>query len=340
MLSTFIYAHQYLDAFALRCDLKKEKKFLLSFILMELREYFDGAAAEIYPCLLCGGTLVIATSEVFTSVTKFLQKSEEWQISVWTLPTAYWHQLTSELAWTQKLIPPSIRLITIGGEAAQEQTLRLWQKSVDEKIRSHQLGEPPLLINCYGPSETTVVATTLKLSDFLNVSDRQTLLPIGKPIANIKTYILDRYQQPVPIGVLGELYIGGECLARGYLNRPDLTAEKFIDSPFQRSRGAGSREQGEKKSFERLYKTGDLARYLPDGKIEFRGRIDRQVKIRGFRIELGEVEAAIASFAGVRENVVVAREDQPSNKSLVAYVVANQQPFPSSELRRYLHLGS
>ncbi|MEH2262461.1 non-ribosomal peptide synthetase [Nostoc sp.] len=283
---------------------------------------FDGAAAEIYPCLLCGGTLVIATSEVFTSVTTFLQKSEEWQISVWTLPTAYWHQLTSELAWTQKLIPPSIRLITIGGEAAQEQTLRLWQKYVDEKIRSHQLGEPPLLINCYGPSETTVVATTLKLSDFLNVSDPQTLLPIGKPIANIKTYILDRYQQPVPIGVLGELYIGGEGLARGYLNRPDLTAEKFINWTFQKS--------------QRLYKTGDLARYLPDGKIEFRGRIDRQVKIRGFRIELGEVEAAIASFAGVRETVVVAREDQPSNKSLVAYIVANQQPLPISELRHYL----
>ncbi|MEH2220692.1 MAG: amino acid adenylation domain-containing protein [Nostoc sp.] len=291
-------------------------------VLQFLSISFDGAAAEIYPCLLCGGTLVIATSEVFTSVSKFLQKSEEWQISVWILPTAYWHQLTSELAWTQKLIPPSIRLITIGGEAAQEQTLRLWQKSVDEKIRSHQLGEPPLLINCYGPSEATVVATTLKLSDFLNVSDRQTLLPIGKPIANIKTYILDRYQQPVPIGVLGELYIGGECLARGYLNRPDLTAEKFINWTFQKS--------------QRLYKTGDLARYLPDGKIEFRGRIDRQVKIRGFRIELAEVEAAIASFAGVRENVVVAREDQPSNKSLVAYVVANQQPFPSSELRRYL----
>ena len=137
-------------------------------------------------------------------------------------------------------------------------------------------------------------------------------IPIGRPLANREIYILDQHGNPVPVGVPGELYIGGACLARGYLKRADLTAENFIPNPFSGEPGA------------RLYKTGDLARYLPDGNIEFLGRIDHQVKIRGFRIELGEIEAVLRQHPAVRETIVLAREDAAGEKQLVAYVVAAQ----------------
>ena len=134
---------------------------------------------------------------------------------------------------------------------------------------------------------------------------------IGKRIPDLEVYILDAYQQPVPIGVDGELYIGGAGLARGYLNRPELTAERFISHPFSSNPKA------------RLYRTGDLARYLPDGNLDYRGRIDHQVKIRGFRIEIGEIESTLHTYASVTEAVVIVREDQPGDKRLVAYVVGD-----------------
>lgn len=149
------------------------------------------------------------------------------------------------------------------------------------------------------------------------------IVPIGAPIANAKVYILDRFLQPVPIGVKGELHIGGECLALGYFRRPELTAEKFIADPFSEKAGA------------RLYKTGGMARWLPNGKIEYLGRIDFQVKVRGFRIELGEIESVLAEYPGVAGNVVVVREDTPGDRRLTAYVVCD----PACEmeaLRRFL----
>src|SRR5262249_5891014 len=147
---------------------------------------------------------------------------------------------------------------------------------------------------------------------------------IGRPVANTQTYLLDASRQPVPIGVAGELYIGGVQLARGYLNRPDLTEERFLADPFDSTPGA------------RLYKTGDMARYLPDGNIEYLARADHQVKIRGFRIELGEIESRLREHPDIQEAVVSAREDQPGNKRLVAYLVAKEAETELWALQAFL----
>ena len=161
------------------------------------------------------------------------------------------------------------------------------------------------LHNLYGPTEAAIDVTYWRCKR----ESQDRMVPIGRPIANTQIYILDRFMHPVPIGVPGEMYIGGVGVARGYYNRPELTAEKFIPDPFGKEAGA------------RLFKTGDLARYRPDGAIEFLGRIDYQVKIRGFRIELGEIEVVLAQHPAIKEVVVVAREDTPGNKRLVAYLV-------------------
>jgi len=168
-------------------------------------------------------------------------------------------------------------------------------------------------INVYGPTEASVTAIVHDLLDYQ--SEKINSVLIGRPIANTKAYILDQNLQPVPIGVKGELHLCGVRLARGYLNRPELTAEKFINNPFAHS------------PFNRLYKTGDLARYLPDGNIECFGRIDNQVKIRGFRIELGEIEAVINQNIDVQTSCVIIREDTPGDKYLVAYIVAHGQKY-------------
>jgi acyl carrier protein len=176
--------------------------------------------------------------------------------------------------------------------------------------------------NAYGPTEVTIWATTAECQDSSQVPT------IGRPIANTEIYLLDQFLQPVPVGIPGQLFISGSGLARGYLSQPHLTAQRFLPHPFTTSPG------------QRLYQTGDLARYRPDGNIEFLGRLDHQVKIRGFRIELGEVESVLHTHPGVRECLVIARDDGDGVKRLVAYVVAEQQPTAGDslmpELRRYL----
>jgi amino acid adenylation domain-containing protein len=259
---------------------------------------FDAAAEEIYPCLTCGGTLVLRTDQMLSGASVFLEKCSQLQLTVLDLPTAYWHQLTSELATAQLALPESLRLTIIGGEKALPERVGVWQKVAGN--RSH-------LANGYGPTEATVVATIYKVPAAAASGGLQ--VPVGRPLPHVQTYILDGNLQPVPAGVPGELHLGGDSLARGYLNCPELTAEKFIPNPFSNQPGA------------RLYKTGDLARYLPDGNIEVLGRTDSQVKIRGFRIELGEIEAVLTQHPGVRETAVTAREDTPGDKRLVAYIV-------------------
>jgi acyl-CoA synthetase (AMP-forming)/AMP-acid ligase II/acyl carrier protein len=181
---------------------------------------------------------------------------------------------------------------------------------------------PFALVNNYGPTETTVVATSGRIFPL-----EQAVTPpsIGCPIANTQIYILDEYRQQVPFGAAGELHIGGVGLARGYLNRPDLTQEKFISHPFSSEPGA------------RLYKTGDLASFLPDGRIAFMGRIDQQIKIRGFRIEPGEIMAALNSHPAIQTSMVIAREDTHGDKRLLAYLVLEPDVcVTTSELREAL----
>jgi len=249
---------------------------------------FDTAVEEIFPCLTRGATLVLRTECMIDSVSVFLQKCEQWGVTVLDLPTVYWHELTESLCSEQLTLPERLRLVIIGGEKAIPKRLAQWQKAIGNRVR---------LLNTYGPTEATVVTTMWEATGTEQTAGSLLEVPIGRPISNVQTYILDKHLNPVPIGVRGELHIGGAGLAKRYLNCPDLTAEKFIPSPFSDQAGA------------RLYKTGDLARYLPDGNIEFLGRIDNQVKIRGFRIEPGEIEAVLRHHASVREVAVVALEE-------------------------------
>jgi amino acid adenylation domain-containing protein len=275
---------------------------------------FDTSAEEIFPCLTSGATLVLRTDEMLSSVSQFLRTCHDGGISVLDLPTAYWHEITSELERTEMPMPPALRLVIIGGERALLERLSVWQRTVGSTVR---------LVNTYGPTEATIVAT--KWDALLDDSDGPLReVPIGRPLANATVYVLDRNLNPVLIGVTGELHIGGEGLARGYLNRPELTAERFIPNPFSAAPGA------------RLYRSGDLVRYLENGNTEYVGRIDNQVKLRGFRIELGEIEAVLAGHPGVRETVVIAREDEPEQKSLIAYIVAAQESPSAGELRAFL----
>lgn len=199
----------------------------------------------------------------------------------------------------------SIKTFMVGGEALPVALATQLKQAVSGNV-----------INMYGPTETTIWSTIYP------VNNDQSSIPIGRPIANTEIYILDRNLLPAPIGVAGELYIGGEGVTRGYLNRPELTTERFIKHPFNDACSA------------RLYRTGDLARYRPDGNIEFLGRIDNQVKIRGFRIELGEIETLLERNPAVRQAVVVAREDVPGDKRLVAYIVPDGDQTPSVSMLR------
>ncbi|HBH61238.1 MAG TPA: non-ribosomal peptide synthetase, partial [Nitrospiraceae bacterium] len=303
---------------------------LVNFILAVISEYglkssdrilqfasisFDASAEEIYPCLAIGATLVLRTDEMLTD-TDFLQKTEEWKLTVMSLPTAYWHILTQNLERENLRMPATVRLLIIGGERAVPERLAQWQRHVGPGVK---------ILNTYGPTEATVVTTLFDLTLFNSGDNFKRELPVGRPVPGARIYILDNQLQPVPVGVPGELYIGGSVLARGYLNRPDLTAEKFIPDPFSRETG------------ERLYKTGDIVRYLPDGNIEYIGRDDHQVKIRGFRIELGEIEAILRQCNAVREAVVITREDRPGDQRVVAYIIPrDREAVQIRELREFL----
>jgi len=274
---------------------------------------FDASIWEIWPYLSAGASLHLVNSETRLSPEALRNWLISEKITISFVPTPLLENLCS-LEWPGET---ELRIVLTGGD----------------KLHNYPSTALPFRVfNNYGPTENTVVTTAglVVLGQGGSIAP-----PIGKPISNTKVYILDRNLQPVPIGVTGELYIGGDGLATGYHNRPELTAEKFIPNPFNNSKTT------------KLYKTGDLARYLPDGNIEFLGRIDNQLKIRGFRIETGEIEAVLIQHPTVKETVVVAREDNPGDKKLVAYIVAQSETICSSnpelgetqlilQLRKYL----
>jgi len=268
---------------------------------------FDASTFEIWGSLLNGARLVVMPPHT-PSMHELGQTLKQHQVTTLWLTSGLFYLMVDQQIKSLK----NLRQLLAGGDVLSVSQV---QKAVRELKGCR-------LINGYGPTENTTFTCCYAIIDPTKLGNA---VPIGRPISNTQVYLLDKKLQPVPIGVPGELYIGGDGLARGYLNRPDLTAEKFIPNPFTHEPG------------ERLYKTGDKARYLPDGNIEFLGRIDNQVKIRGFRIELGEIEAVLSQHPGVRETVVIARENVTGDKQLVAYFVPHQELVPTnSDLRRYL----
>ncbi|MEQ1977669.1 amino acid adenylation domain-containing protein, partial [Xenorhabdus sp. SGI240] len=245
---------------------------------------FDTSVSDIFPTLASGATLVLRPPHIRIPDMTFVTFLREQQITIMDMPTAFWHLWVQEMMAGRSGFSPSLHTLIVGGEKAEYRHLINWL--------SHQDTQSCRWINSYGPTETTVIATTLTLNDNGQDSPELTdVIPIGYPLPNSRIYILDTHGRPVPIGVSGEIHIGGAGVARGYLNRPDLTAEKFVADPFSQQPDA------------RMYKTGDLGRWLPNGAIEYLGRNDFQVKIRGFRIELGEIETQLVACEGVVEAV-------------------------------------
>jgi amino acid adenylation domain-containing protein len=267
---------------------------------------FDVAAEELFPTWLRGGSVVLREEETL-ELDRFQAFLTEAQLTVLNLPTAYWHEWVTYLTERQLPLPPALRLVIVGTEPASPEKLRLWQSFAGNSIR---------WLNAYGPTEATISTTVYEAPSLFPKS--LTSIPIGRPLPQVQVYLLDPALNLAPIGVPGELCIAGRSLARGYLNHPDLTTEKFIPNPFGTA------------AADRLYKTGDFARYLPDGNIELLGRMDRQVKIRGFRIELAEIEARLAQSPAVREAVVVVQDLAEGDRTLVAYIVPESRSLPST----------
>ena len=262
------------------------------------------ATFEIWGALLNGAQLVGVSKDVVLSARAYAEEIRRREITTLFLTTALFNELAREAPWMFS----GVRQVLFGGEAVKPH----W---VAQVLRE---GKPGRLLHVYGPTETTTFATWYQVED---VQEGATTVPIGRPIANTRVYVLDGQEEPVPIGMTGELYIGGDGVARGYLNRPELTTERFVEDRFSSETGT------------RLYRTGDLVRYRADGNLEFLGRADQQVKIRGFRVELEEIETVLRKHPEVREAVVLAREGTMQEKRLVAYLVLRGHEVGTSELR-------
>jgi amino acid adenylation domain-containing protein len=256
---------------------------------------FDAATFEIWGALISGARLIVVSKEVALEPELFEATLKRHGVSCLFLTTALFNAFA---AWSGSIFK-GVKQVLFGGEAVNPH----WVSHVLES------GPPERLVHVYGPTECTTFATFYPVRQ---VPQNATTIPIGRPISNTTAYVLDRHGNPVPVGIPGELYLGGPGLAQGYLNRPELTREKFVPNPFCTD------------DSERLYRTGDFVRYLPDGNIEFVGRADHQVKIRGFRIEPGEIEVVLRRHPKVEDAVVVARDDEPGERQLVAYIVPRE----------------
>ncbi|SMC85658.1 amino acid adenylation domain-containing protein [Desulfocicer vacuolatum DSM 3385] len=258
---------------------------------------FDGAVEEIFMALTQGASLVLLPFAPLPSMGIFMEWVETAGITVLDLPSAFWHEWMHWLSDAKKPVPRKLRVVIVGGEQALESAFDTWIKHTKGQIR---------WFNTYGPTETTVISTLLE-PNLDPCKKTENLLSIGRPIANTRIYVVDKHLQPVPVGIPGEMLIGGAGVARGYLNQPELTSQKFIPDPFQKK---GT-----------IYRTGDRVRYRQDGQIEFLGRLDSQVKIRGFRIEPGEVEVVLGRHPAVGQGAVTVKTNPQKEKFLVGYVV-------------------
>ena len=283
---------------------------------------FDAFGEQLFGPLICGASVVLRGNEVWDSETLYRQIIEQ-RITVMDLTTAYWNMVAKEFAAAGPRDYAALRQVHSGGEAMPPEGVLAWRQAGLAHVK---------LLNTYGPTEATVTATTFDCREYLSGAQPLPLtLPIGRALPGRHTYVLDENGLPAPVGVVGELMIGGELLARGYFQRPQLTAERFIPDPFSTT-GA------------RLYRTGDLARFNAHGVIEYVGRVDHQVKIRGFRIELGEVEARLLEQARVREAIVLAVQGA-SSLQLVAYLVPTDKALVDAsaevqgELREAIKAG-
>ena len=268
---------------------------------------FDVAAEEIFPAWTIGAAVVLRPVGPAPTGAELVRFVEQNALTILELPTAYWHELTAELAAGTRSLPSSLRTVVVGGEKVRADVAAQWHWVTGGGIA---------WVNAYGPTETTVTSVAFALPT--GTSPPAGDIPIGRPLANVRAYVLDSVGRPQPVGVPGELFLGGDGVARGYLNRPELTAERFVADPFH----AG-----------RMYKTGDRAGWRTDGQLEFLGRIDDQVKVRGFRIEPGEVEAALARHPGLRQVAVVARPDEAGHLQVVAYAApaaGSEVPEPAT----------
>jgi amino acid adenylation domain-containing protein len=292
-----------IDRFGLTCDDR---------VLQVTSISFDVAVQEIFPTLLAGATLVLWKEKHLSDGAHFLRWVNDSNISVINLTTAYWYNLVSDLKEQLANVPASLKLVIVGGEKVSYETYLAWKEVVGDKVR---------WINDYGLTETTISATMFIPEDDWK-SDNA--VPIGYPLDNVEIYILDANIQPVPIGVYGELCVGGAGVASGYWELPELTQQRFVVNPFSQSVGA------------KLYKTGDMARFLKDGNIEFLGRVDHQIKIHGYRVELGEIEAVLEKHDALKRAVVVPRPTPHGSLQLVAYIVSDEPSIGYGELKTFL----
>ena len=282
-------------------------KRILSFISMS----FDAAGEEIYPILIRGGTLVLSPAELEFSGQKILDYCRQMRVEILHLPSAVWHRIVADIETEKLKVPESLKILLVGGESSSPDQLRIWTDALDG---------PCQFINAYGPTEATISTTYFSIPCVKESVESLKSLPIGRPIPNAEVFVLDKARKMVPIGIPGELYIGGTGLARGYHNLPELTKEKFIEW-----------------NGRTLYQSGDRVAWLPDHNIYFLGRNDEQIKWRGYRIEPTEIQIVLREIPEITDAIVVLREDHPGDKRLTAYFVTGSNiELPVSEVRSFV----
>lgn len=283
---------------------------------------FDAAGEEIFPALFSGATLVLADASSEPCSRQILDDSRRHAVTIMHVPTVLWHQCIADWTADDDEIFKHLRVMLVGGEAPSVEMLRRWRQLSGSRER---------FLHAYGLTEATITSTLFELAPGEKLNGVGGRLPIGRPIANTTTYVLDAQRQPVPVGAPGELYIGGIGLTRGYRRAASRNGQRFVANPFDATPGSC------------LLRTGDRVRMRADGNLEFLGRVDRQIKLHGFRIEPGEIETALVHHPAIREAAVICREDSPGVKRLAAYVVPDREAAPdadarlsTSEVRRWL----